>query len=67
MSVCLVTGAAGFLGFHLCERLLSEGHQVVGVDNTARLPITIWGLDERHLAHILHFHSIARGDGVRWV
>lgn len=29
---CLVTGAAGFIGSHLCERLLHAGHQVVGVD-----------------------------------
>jgi dTDP-glucose 4,6-dehydratase len=29
----LVTGAAGFLGSHLCDKLIREGHQVVGMDN----------------------------------
>ncbi|GAB5415564.1 MAG: NAD-dependent epimerase [Congregibacter sp.] len=29
----LVTGAAGFIGFHLSRRLLSEGHEILGVDN----------------------------------
>ena len=29
----LITGAAGFIGSHLCERLLGDGWQVLGVDN----------------------------------
>ena len=29
----LVTGAAGFLGSHLCDNLLAQGHTVVGMDN----------------------------------
>lgn len=29
----LITGAAGFIGYHLCERLLTLGHEVFGLDN----------------------------------
>ncbi len=29
----VVTGAAGFIGSHLCERLLGDGHEVVGIDS----------------------------------
>ena len=29
----LITGAAGFLGSHLCDRMLAEGHDVIGMDN----------------------------------
>jgi UDP-glucuronate decarboxylase len=33
MSTCVVTGGAGFLGSHLCEHLLGEGHRVICIDN----------------------------------
>jgi dTDP-glucose 4,6-dehydratase len=29
----LITGAAGFLGSHLCDRLLADGHEIIGMDN----------------------------------
>ena len=49
----LVSGAAGFIGSHLCERLLADGHSVLGLDNL------ITG-SRRNLAHLagharLHF------------
>src|SRR5690606_19989693 len=33
VPTAVVTGGAGFLGSHLCERLLAEGYRVVCVDN----------------------------------
>ena len=33
MQKILVTGGAGFLGSHLCERLVGEGHDVICLDN----------------------------------
>lgn len=33
MTRTVITGGAGFLGSHLCERLLGEGHEVVALDN----------------------------------
>jgi UDP-glucuronate 4-epimerase len=33
MNKFLITGAAGFIGFHLSKRLIAEGHSVVGLDN----------------------------------
>ncbi len=30
---CIVTGAAGFIGSHLCERLIQLGHEVIGIDS----------------------------------
>src|SRR5712671_3819622 len=32
-NTVLVTGAAGFIGFHVAQRLLSEGRELIGLDN----------------------------------
>jgi nucleoside-diphosphate-sugar epimerase len=56
---CLVTGAAGFIGSHLCERLLHAGHTVVGLD--AFIPYYPRAAKEANLAGLRgqpqwHFH-----------
>jgi len=48
---CLVTGAAGFIGSHLCERLLRDGHQVIGID--AFIPYYPRPLKEANLMGLL--------------
>lgn len=48
---CLVTGAAGFIGSHLCERLLNLGNQVVGLD--AFVPYYPRSWKEANLAPLL--------------
>ena len=35
--MCLVTGAHGFIGSHVTDRLIQLGHKVVAVDNRGRM------------------------------
>jgi nucleoside-diphosphate-sugar epimerase len=54
---CLVTGAAGFIGSHLCERLLHAGHSVTGVD--AFIPYYPRSMKESNLAPLLAHPSFS--------
>ena len=47
MKKILITGAAGFLGSHLCDRYIKEGYAVIGMDNF------ITG-DKKNIAHLLN-------------
>lgn len=56
----LITGAAGFLGSHLCDRFIEEGYQVIGMDNL------ITG-DLKNIAHLFphenfefHHHDVSQ-------
>jgi dTDP-glucose 4,6-dehydratase len=48
--ITLVTGAAGFLGSHLCDALLADGHTVIGIDN----------LSTGNLANLSHLERDSR-------
>jgi nucleoside-diphosphate-sugar epimerase len=48
---CLVTGAAGFIGSHLCEALLAEGYDVLGID--AFIPYYPRSFKEQNLKALL--------------
>ncbi|HIE11529.1 MAG TPA: SDR family NAD(P)-dependent oxidoreductase, partial [Kiritimatiellae bacterium] len=50
----LITGGAGFIGSHLCDRLLADGHKVIAMDN-----LSTGSVDNiAHLAGHESFHFI---------
>ncbi len=47
----LITGAAGFLGSHLCDRFIQEGYEVIGIDNLSTGNLS----NIEHLFHLQEF------------
>ncbi len=57
MKKILITGGSGFVGSHLCERLLNEGNEVICLDN-------FFTGDKRNVIHLLdnHYFELVRHD-----
>jgi len=57
MKKALVTGGAGFVGSHLCERLLNEGYEVISLDN-------YFTGDKRNIIHLMNnpYFEVVRHD-----
>ena len=65
MSVVLVTGGAGFIGSHLCDRLLAEGHRVVAVDDLSTGRIANLGEARSYGKEFTFYNMDVRNEGVR--
>src|SRR5262245_54836379 len=69
MANILVTGAAGFIGYHVCEQLLARGDSVIGLDNLndyydVRLKHDRLAQLESHARFTFHKLDIADGDAI---
>ena len=56
MQKILITGAAGFLGSHLCDKFLKEGYHVIGMDNLITGNI-------KNIEHLFPSKPVKRNEG----
>ena len=64
MTTFLVTGGAGFIGSHLCDRLLAEGHRVIAVDDLVTGRIANLGEARGYGKEFTFFNMDVRADGL---
>lgn len=64
MTSYLVTGGAGFIGSHLCDRLLAEGHRVVAVDDLSTGRIANLSEARRYGKEFTFFNMDLRAEGL---
>lgn len=64
MTAFLVTGGAGFIGSHLCDRLLAEGHRVVAVDDLSTGRIANLGEARGYGKQFTFFNMDVRAEGL---
>lgn len=64
MTTLLVTGGAGFIGSHLCDRLLAEGHRVVAVDDLTTGRIANLSEARSYGAEFTFFNMDVRAEGL---
>ncbi|HEX6331358.1 MAG TPA: NAD-dependent epimerase/dehydratase family protein [Actinomycetota bacterium] len=65
MTVYFVTGGAGFIGSHLCDRLLAEGHRVIAVDDLTTGRIANLSEARGYGKEFTFFNMDLRADGLR--
>jgi UDP-glucose 4-epimerase len=64
VTTFLVTGGAGFIGSHLCDRLLAEGHDVVAVDDLSTGRIANLGEARGYGSRFTFFNMDIRAEGL---
>ena len=64
MTTILVTGGAGFIGSHLCDRLLAEGHRVVAVDDLTTGRIANLSEARSYGSEFTFFNMDIRAEGI---
>jgi UDP-glucose 4-epimerase len=64
MTTYLVTGGAGFIGSHLCDRLLAEGHRVIAVDDLSTGRIANLSESRGYGKEFTFFNMDLRADGL---